>query len=352
MTENNSFSDRQWQELQESKQRLILIEKVPELQRFLDIEDYENLKDLLFKLNTTISVLTKETLTDKIKEWIEESDGYFSVSDLYRELAIRHTKDKTNVRQVVHKMVQDNLLEKFGQKNHQYRKKQTILIPIDYMNVEAREATLKWPLGIEDLFVTYPANLIIVAGTKDSGKTAFLLDFIKKNQDYGTINYFPNEFAGEELNARLSMHQDMLITDWKFKCFEPTQHPEDMIQPDEINVIDYLEINDKFFQVADKLTKMADKLEKGVLVVALQKARGAMLGRGSDFSWERCRLYITLERGLAKILSAKNWRDHYKNPVGLVSNYKLVGGWKIIGDPWHSETDDKTIKPYVPGEYQ
>jgi hypothetical protein len=70
--------------------------------------------------------------------------------------------------------------------------------------------------------------------------------------------------------------------------------------------------------------------------VTLQKNKGRDTGVGGDRSLEKPRLYLSLEKGKAKIIVGKNWSSDYVNPVGLELDYKLVQGCKfIIEKDWH-----------------
>ena len=79
-----------------------------------------------------------------------------------------------------------------------------------------------------------------------------------------------------------------------------------MIHPDEINVVDYLELTSDFWKVSGMLQEIQSKLAQGIAVVALQKPRGRDTGLGGDKSLEKPRLYLSVENGTVKILKAKN----------------------------------------------
>ena len=116
----------------------------------------------------------------------------------------------------------------------------------------------------------------------------------------------------------------------------------DMVVPGEgiINMIDYIEISDNFYKVAEQIKKIHDKLHGAIAFIAIQKNIGSDLGRGGSFSLEKARLYISLDKGVAKIISAKNFKKDSPigNPAGCQCRYKLVNGAKIIKDQiqgWH-----------------
>jgi len=88
--------------------------------------------------------------------------------------------------------------------------------------------------------------------------------------------------------------------------------------------------------IADYLRAIHEKLSSGIAVVALQKKRGADLGRGGDFGLEKPRLYLSMDAGKLTIQKAKNWADPRANPNGLVCEFKIVNGCKfIVTQDWH-----------------
>ncbi len=99
---------------------------------------------------------------------------------------------------------------------------------------------MKYPFGIEKLFNTYPGNLIVVAGASDAGKTAFLLNFVRLNMDKYPIYYQSSEMGAEELANRLEQF-DLPLGSWTFTAEERSRDYADVIRPDCINIIDYLE---------------------------------------------------------------------------------------------------------------
>ncbi len=95
------------------------------------------------------------------------------------------------------------------------------------------------------------------------------------------------------------------------------------------DIIDFLEISDEFYKIAGMIKEIYDKLKKGIAIIALQKNPKAEFGIGGARSIEKARLYVTLEKGIAKIVSGKNWASE-TNPNGLYRTFKLVQGAKFI----------------------
>jgi hypothetical protein len=200
---------------------------------------------------------------------------------------------------------------------------------------------IRYPFGIESYFRTYPSNVIVIAGAADAGKTAFLLNLIHLNMTEFAIYYQTSEMGAEELASRLQKFEGITLDEWNFTAEERSRDFADVIRPDCINIVDYLELAGDFYMVADYLKQIHDKLSSGIAVVALQKKRGAELGRGGDFGLEKPRLYLSMDANKLTIQKAKNWADPQVNPNGLTRNFKLVDGCNFVfTQDWQSPTGE------------
>ena len=95
-------------------------------------------------------------------------------------------------------------------------------------------------------FNIYPKNIIIVAGATNAGKTALLLNVVRMNMDRYEVIYFSSEMGEQELRLRLEKFGQALNS-WKFKPIERPTRFSDVIVPDAINIIDYLELTEDFY---------------------------------------------------------------------------------------------------------
>ena len=107
----------------------------------------------------------------------------------------------------------------------------------------------------------------------------------------------------------------------------------DVLEPNGINLIDYLDRNDNLFLIGDDIEQLQAKLEGGMLMFALQKRHNQQLGYGGIMSIKRSDLYIALDRryegpnamhGIAEIVKAKEWADD-RNPVHEICYYHPGG---------------------------
>jgi len=157
--------------------------------------------------------------------------------------------------------------------------------------------------------------------------------------------------------VRLNKHQDIKLDQWRFKAYERSDNFKDVIFPDAINIIDYIEENENLMKMGDKIKEIHERLHNGIAIVGLQKDFGATLGRGRAFTLQRPRLYLTMEYGPTKkigkmcCLAAKNRRKEDDGLAGKEMEYHLFGGWKFkMSFPdWFPMVDDPYGQSYQKG---
>jgi hypothetical protein len=144
-----------------------------------------------------------------------------------------------------------------------------------------------------------------------------------------------------ELKKRLKKFTDFSLKKWLDVDFiERMSDFHDVIYPDDINIIDFLEIYDEFYRVGLFIRKIYDRLNKGICLIAIQKNPGIDLGLGGQRSMEKARLYLSISKGILKIVVGKNWASE-RRPDGLQIRFKLVQGAKFIqlSDNWYRDKD-------------
>ena len=296
-------------------------------------------KEVNAKVSSAIqrAMLRERNLVTEIKDWVASSKGIFLSSEMSKALQIYDKDALKEMARILDRLSKEGYIERYGKRSGVFRKIERDYREMDWLNAKIIPINLSYPLGLANIFVTYAKNIIVVAGVKDSGKTAFFLDFIKRNHKSFKINYFTNEMGDEELAMRIRRHKDIMVEQWNFKAYEMGGAWEDIIEPDAITIVDYIEINENFWEIGETIKKMHEKLNKGILLLGLQKGYGQLLGRGKEFSLQRPRLYVTLEGGIATIISAKNRIEGGPNVVGWQCEYDIIDGWKIVSkSPWRS----------------
>jgi hypothetical protein len=270
----------------------------------------------------------ERNFAEDVRKWVMSMDGHFSVTEYHAEARLSTREDKHAVTECLRRMVAEGIIEKYGEKRGVYRRVEKECNDIDFLRASNETIDLHWPFAIEQYFRTLPKNIVVVAGDPDAGKTAFLLNFTRRNMARHKIHYFSSEMGSNEFRERLSKF-DLPLEKWSFDAKERSSNFADVIHPNEINIIDYLEITKDFYLVAGMIKEIFDKLKTGVAVIALQKNKGNDYGLGGMRGLEKARLYLTMEPGKAKIMKAKNWATSV-NPNGMELSFKLVQGCSFV----------------------
>jgi hypothetical protein len=273
-------------------------------------------------------------LSDIINEWVLSTEGVFLVTDIYRDLNLVTSGDKKNTNQILSRLCKENFIARHGEKRGSYRKIDPSMKPMDWQNCDVDQTyNLRLPLGFHKLMHVYPKNLIVIAGDTNAGKTAYLLNVVRDNAADLPIDYFTNDLTPEELKKRVKRFEEAGFDSENFtKCnFIPrVKDFIDVLNPNHLTIIDYLQLTDKFWLVAQDLDNIYNKLQKGVCIIAIQKKKGVKMGRGGDFAAERPRLYFTMEPGKIHIHKMKNLIDPEKDPNGKHVRFNLWGGCKFV----------------------
>ncbi len=286
-------------------------------------------------------------ISDMVGEWLLLTKGNFLLTDIYRDLTFLTKANKMACIMAVKRLEESGIIMRCGDKRGCYRVIEADAARI-LLNTEGdiEYLPLKWPepFSFENLIYTLPGTVGVIAGSPDSGKTAFCLNFAKDNIGKMPIRYLTSEMGPMEMRSRVQYFDDISLADWdkNIEVLERSENFEDLVLADGLTIVDFLEVLDDFYMVGRKITHLSRKVKKGYCFIAIQKKIGAELGRGAEFSLERPRVYASLERsskdkaGNCKLVKAKNWVDPMHNPVGKEWPFKLVKGLKFI--LWPQET--------------
>lgn len=285
-------------------------------------------------------------IAEEVRDFIVTSSGFIMTSDCFKRLQVTSRRDKKAVVLEFLRLHKKGIIERHGDKNGCYRRIEEAE-PIDFLNASDKPFDIKWPFALEEYVVIHPKNIIVLAGTQNTGKTAFVLNVAKMNmtRHRGNIRYISSEMGGSELKGRLKKFGIPLERwDEGIDFREKSSNFSDVIMPDGLNIIDFYEISDKFWLIAEDLKRIYEKLDKGIAIVCLQKSPGKSEGRGGDFGLEKPRLYLNLDSNppdgaVLTIRKAKSWAVEGRNPNWYKTRFKIVNGAKLLQQGnWFLET--------------
>jgi len=302
----------------------------------------ENLNTNLTENLTENLTAPQQPLSKRVEEWIKLTGSrWFETPELDRDLGISAVTDKNNRLMAMRRLEDKGIIERHQKEAKRFRYVNNSLAVIDFKNaVSAGALPLEWPLGIQNYVNLFPGNLAVVAGATNAGKTALLLNvvYLNNNKFPLPIYYFCSEMGNVELRERLEGFKGMALEEWNFKAIDRSTDFEDVIVPDAVNIVDYLELTEDLYAVNTHLTAITHKLGNGLAIVALQKKEGAKYGRGQEFSAEKCKLYLSMDAGKIAIVKGKSWADKKVNPNGLTAKFQITAGCDFtMTQEWDSD---------------
>jgi len=273
----------------------------------------------------------EHAMAEDIRKWVESTNGIFNVTDCFNSLQNVTSRDKSNVRVILSRLQEKGVLESAGKRDGMYRLVRRECDEMDWLNAPDSPIPFKLPLGLNEIISIYPKSLIVLAGEGSKGKSAFCLETIRLNMDKFPCHYFSSELGPARLKKRLSMFEETALEGWNFKSYWRSVDFQDVIRPDDINVIDWLYSGTEFFTAGDDIKKIFDKLNTGIAIIALQKSGGKEYGRGGDITQDFATLYLSISSGVMKILKAKDWKTN-DSPDGKTLHFKIENASKFVTD--------------------
>ncbi len=290
-----------------------------------------------YRTNSDNSGPSQMNLKSALKAWILMDKRRFRIQDVYNDLDIRNPKQKKTVSAYLSKFCDEGLIERGIGQRGVFLYKESECTQIDFLSVEDNtDSVLCLPLGLEALGIhVMPGNIIVVAGESNAGKTSILLNIAHDNLSplcstgkYDTLRYFSSEMGPQEMKMRVKAFGGELRKWSCMKAIERTNNFHQVIDPDGLNIIDFMEVHNEFYLVGEWIRQIHETLNDGICVIALQKKTGSDFGRSGEISLEKPRLYISISEVIkgfssCKIVKAKNYSAP-RNPNGLEKDFRVT----------------------------
>lgn len=294
-------------------------------------------RDVLKKIESALSRSNRIgfNLSQEVREWVMSSTGVFYSSAIAKCLQLSLREDLKNVSKILSRLCEEGLISRYGNKHGQFRRIEGECEPLDLTADMGDSLNIRYPFWIEKIIKTMPGNVLIVAGVPNAGKTAFFLNLSDMNMDNHDIHYFSSEMGLMEFRERIKYFKRPL-PEWnsKMKFYERSDNFADVIRPNGINIIDFLEVHDEFYKVGAMIKEIFDSLHDGIAIIGLQKNPGNNTGLGGYRGLEKARLYLTMDNGCLKIEKGKNLVNPESKADGMFIHYNLTRGsnFEIIGN--------------------
>lgn len=272
----------------------------------------------------------ERNLMEEVREWILSTSGNFLSTEVYKSLHMSTRDEDKNLSIILKRLCDQGLIEKYGNKRGSWRTVQSEVQEMNWKDCDDTIIDVKWPFEMEQFYLCLPKNIIVIAGSANAGKTAYCLNFAMLNMDKFKINYFTSEMGPLELKIRLKKFAIPFVKWEPVRFVERNANFSDIIDPDGINIVDYIEVPEEAWKIATPINEIFRKLNKGICIIALQKPRMRDIARGGESTLDRPRLYLSMGNGVMKIIKCKNWANEDRNPNNLSREYKILQGHNFI----------------------
>lgn len=269
------------------------------------------------------------------RKWVKRAMGRFSATSFASE---NHITDVALRDCMLDELVKIRFIERDHKQNGIYHRIDNQIAFMDWEDAEMKQFPVWLPLGLNEKVYISPGNVIVLAGETNAGKTAFVLNVIYRNLvinggQQSRVRLLNSEMHPAELKSRL-LSIDSCVEAWQ--GLEPISRSRDfhqVIEPNSLNVIDFLENLDDFWMIGKKIEAIHNTLENGIAIVCLQKKKGEELARGGDFTLEKARLGLSLfYDGFANYMRITKCKAPvtYPNPQGQEIDFSIESGSNLM----------------------
>lgn len=278
-------------------------------------------------------------LTDEIRELILTTSGNISTTFVYNRQQVTTREEKKKIAVILNRLAKEGLLEPTGVRAGEYRIVNRSCKPEDWQNACTEPVKDLWlPFELDQLVEVMLGDIILIAGAQNAGKSALMMNIAKENRGKYSIHYFSSELRPGSFNRRMQKFPDVMPNQININFYQRSSNWVDVIKPGQgnLNLIDYIELHDKFYQISEILSGLHDKLDGALLVAAIQKDPNALYGRGGSFTQEKPVLSLALDHGVATISKCKEWKEGWENPNKMQYHFKILDGCRLKKDRgWH-----------------
>jgi len=256
-----------------------------------------------------------ERLTDRLVEYLETAQGRdVHLRDIRAFLKIEPgSKDDANLRvQMSNTMVSKKVVKPSGRNDGVYK----VLTPIKAIttmdDIGEEPIPFCFPrnygedessFGIEDLVEVFAGDMVLITGRSNYGKTAMALNLMGEN-----LHLFPlppvlmgSEYTASDGKMSPKFKRRIKRMAWanlvnldgtlNFKLLPIGSDYEDYVEPNCINVVDWISLPGEYYLIDRVMKAMKDRIGDGVLVGVIQKNKDAEFGEGG----ERTQRYADVE---------------------------------------------------------
>lgn len=272
-----------------------------------------------------------------VDQWIALHIGEtFDLDLICRQLDINKPENR---HEVVKKLSYEVGKGKVEKSNRLYKYVNTNKKYIEWWKSSPERLDIRWPrsrggndnsvFGFDGHVGIRPADLIVVSGQSNWGKSTFARNFMAENLDQwaGKIQLMVNEYSPGRFFETL---ERMNWVDWmdaagnpRFTMIERYEDWKYAIEPDWINIIDWIGLADNFYLIRQIMEGIQETLRNGICMVVLQKKDGTDTAEGGVYAEQKASAVFLIEQGYLRCKKIKEPIEGY-NPQGQMYGFSIL----------------------------
>lgn len=291
-----------------------------------------------------------EITVDDVRNLLANMQGQVvSIDSIRSELQIaKGTKSFDTVRTIIFRLADKKIIRPMGRRG-EYRVVRQVKPVIVHGSKRKPPVFIKFPrdfeTGEELLFARditiREGDMILISGQSNKGKTALCLNFAAENIDSRPV-LMGNEYTtvdGEPNSRFLDRLDNMNWVEWydddgdKFTLLPVRSDYAEHVIANRINIIDWINIETgEHYMIGSIMEAIKREQGAGVSVVSIQKAEGALSGRGGQFTKDFADVEILLDARPNSdeiIMTLGKVKESSRRVAGRHFAYEIEGGVKI-----------------------
>jgi len=264
----------------------------------------------------------------EVENWIKTvPEGEFHYKDIMGLRSVLTPELDQNLRKTVYDFCHQAkpICEGVRKGDGYYRRIDELPEPVDWQGVDpTKDFPVVLPFDLRKYVWIDPETHIVVTGSKDSGKTGFILRTVAMNMfKVNTVLLSNMEGGRTQLRRRFDAMDIDVPNPPPFKTWLKTENFHDfMKEPNTLYAIDYIDVPEsgEFYMIAPAIARIQTKLQQlgdCVAVIGLQKKRNSDTAYGGEQTLKKSTLYLAMNPGLIKIVSAKIHADPKVDPKNM-----------------------------------
>ena len=294
-----------------------------------------------------------QSLAGVVLEFINSDPAPFETKDVYSECCVKDRRGKKTVSDALAYYEKKGKIRKIDGKRGHWEVAEDEPEDMGLLSAGAEPFNIMLPLEISEHAIIRPGSVILVSGSSNAGKSAFLLSVVRnffaphiyphrplplsyERIEVAPMRFLNSEMSAGELVARIKRFGDDPAA-WvqHVKFIERSHSFHKLVLPDGVTFIDFLEVNEDFFQAGKFISEIHHRLKSGIAVVAMQKKQGALHAKGGEMTMEKPRLVINLDRNephgfICKIAKCKEPVDFMHSIQGMERDFVISGRSEIL----------------------